>query len=74
MEATVKHHLIQATDTSDFLHQDGPRKGKVILNMPYWIRLGNAWWFEFMRADMDLHTFKQNLAAGRVFILKNISE
>ena len=74
MEFIVFHHLKQARGLQDFIHQEGPMKGKMIKNMAYWIRIDNAWWFEFIREDMDQDVFKHNLKAGAVYILDKISE
>ncbi len=73
MKATVVHHLIQATSASVFLHTDGPHQGKVIRNMPFWIKIGNDWWFDFMREDMDKETFRKNLQAGAVYYLDKVT-
>ncbi|MFT7239220.1 MAG: hypothetical protein ACI93L_003320 [Cyclobacteriaceae bacterium] len=74
MKESVIHHLEQATNIDVFKHTEGHKKGKIILNMPYWIKLPNAWWFDFMRADMDKQQFFKHLQGGFIYILDEIKE
>lgn len=68
----VTHQLRQASDLSEFTHKEGHLKGKAIKNMPYWINLVDDWWFDFIRSDMDMVAFKQNMSNGHVYILDRV--
>jgi len=72
MEIIVNHHLKLAESMDPFLHAEGERKGRAILNMPYWVKIGGDWWFEFIHRDMDKENFKKHLNAGAIYYLNEI--
>jgi hypothetical protein len=68
----IEHSVKKAQSLQDFVHTNGSRKDKAILNMPYWIKMNNAWVFDFVRGDMDVDILKHNIKASAVYILESV--
>lgn len=71
---TISHEVVQASSIEQFCYpKSSRRKNYRILKMPYWIKLSDAWVFEFITNDTDVETLRHNIDQGAVYILKNHS-
>ena len=67
--ANISLSLVKADSLHDFLHGDGPRKGKMITSMIYFIHLpGGSYQVKMIHKDMDQKAFMDNLKNGFLYI------
>jgi len=68
----VSHKLRLVTSIQEFRYTDGPEKGKRILWKPYWVKLKDAWSFDFIKPDTDPGILAHNIKAGAVYVLDEV--
>jgi len=75
MTQTTIQHLVQRVESiEEFKHTEGAHSGRAIMNMPYWIYIGDAWWFDFIKAGMDVPVLLGHIESGNVYRLISVSE